>query len=87
VRFSRSTKDVFSFEESPEPRPDVNRGEDPHRVFFVADDRPNFVCLKLRNGEGSYFPIIVPTLHHLAERARMRQSKVVRQSQFNGSCP
>ena len=27
-------------------------------MFFVADDHTNFVCLKLRNGECSYFPII-----------------------------
>ena len=39
----------------PEPRPDVNRGEDPDRVFFVADDRPNPVSLKLRDGESCYF--------------------------------
>jgi hypothetical protein len=34
----------------PERRPDINRGEEPDRMFFVADDR-NLVCLKLRNGE------------------------------------
>jgi hypothetical protein len=39
----------------PEPGPDVNRGEDPDRMFFVADDSPNLVCLKLLDGEGSYF--------------------------------
>jgi len=45
----------------PEPRPDVNRGEDPDRMFFVADDRANLVCLKLLDGEGSYFSIVEPT--------------------------
>ena len=45
----------------PEPRPDVNRGEDPDRMFFVADDRANLVCLKLLDLEGSYFSIVEPT--------------------------
>jgi hypothetical protein len=35
--------------------PDVNRGEDPDRVFFVADDRANLVYLKLLHDEGSHF--------------------------------
>jgi hypothetical protein len=45
----------------PKPRPDVNRGEDPDRVFLAADDRPNLVSLKLHHGECSYFSIIEPT--------------------------
>jgi hypothetical protein len=45
----------------PEPRPDVNRGEDPDRMFFVSDDRLKLVCLKLHDGECSYFSIIEPT--------------------------
>jgi hypothetical protein len=45
----------------PEPRPDVNRGEDPDRVFLAADDRANLVYLKLLDGEGSYFSIVEPT--------------------------
>ena len=45
----------------PEPRPDINRGEDPDWMFFVADDRPNLVRLKLRNGECSYLSSIEPT--------------------------
>jgi hypothetical protein len=35
--------------------------EDPDRVFLAADDRPNLVCLKLHNGERSYFSIVEPT--------------------------
>ena len=35
----------------PKPRPDVNCGEDPDRVFITADDRPNLVSLKLRDCE------------------------------------
>jgi hypothetical protein len=45
----------------PEPRPDVNRGEDPDRMFFVSDDRLKLVCLKLYDGECSYFSIVEPT--------------------------
>ena len=45
----------------PEPRPYVNRGEDPDRVFLAADDRPNLVRLKLRNGECSHLSSIEPT--------------------------
>jgi hypothetical protein len=45
----------------PEPRPDVNRGEDPNRLFFATDDRPNLVCLKLLDDERSYFSIVEPT--------------------------
>ena len=37
----------------PKPRPDVNRGEDPDRMFLVADDRANLVRLKLRDCESS----------------------------------
>jgi hypothetical protein len=33
----------------PEPRPDVNRGEDPYRVFLAADDCPDLVSLKFRD--------------------------------------
>ena len=39
----------------PKPRPDVNRGEDPDRVFLAADDRPNLVSLKLRDCESVLF--------------------------------
>jgi hypothetical protein len=35
--------------------------EDPDRMFFVADDRAHLVCLKLLDGEGSYFSIVEPT--------------------------
>jgi hypothetical protein len=45
----------------PKPRPDVNRGEDPDRVFLAADDRPNLVGLKLREGKCNYFSIVEPT--------------------------
>jgi hypothetical protein len=45
----------------PEPRPDVNGGEDPDWMFFVAADRPNLVRLKLRNGKSSYPSSIEPT--------------------------
>jgi hypothetical protein len=45
----------------PKPRPDVNRGEDPDRVFFAADDRPNLVSLKLRDCESSYSSMVEPT--------------------------
>jgi len=45
----------------PNPRPDVNRGEDPDRVFLVADDRPNLVSLKLRDCESCYSSIVEPT--------------------------
>jgi hypothetical protein len=30
-------------------------------MFFVADDRPNLVCLKLNGGESNYFSIVEPT--------------------------
>src|SRR5262249_17902276 len=45
----------------PEPRPDVNCGEDPDRVFLAADDRPNLVSLKLRDCEGRNSSIVEPT--------------------------
>src|SRR5262249_47335089 len=45
----------------PKPRPDVNRGEDPNRVFLAADDRPDLVSLKLRDCESRYSSIIEPT--------------------------
>jgi DDE domain len=45
----------------PKPRPDVNRGEDPNRAFLAADDRPNLVGLKLREGKCNYFSIVEPT--------------------------
>jgi hypothetical protein len=45
----------------PKPRPDVNRRENPDRMFFFADDRPHLFCLKLRNVECRYFPILEPT--------------------------
>ena len=45
----------------PKPRPDVNRGEDPDRVFLAADDRPNLVGLKLRDGKVQLLSIVEPT--------------------------
>jgi hypothetical protein len=45
----------------PKPRPDVNRGEEPDRVFLAADDRPNLVGLKLREGKCNYFSTVEPT--------------------------
>jgi hypothetical protein len=45
----------------PKPRPDVNRGEDPDRVFIAADDRPNLVSPKLRDCESCYSSIVEPT--------------------------
>src|SRR5262245_18690673 len=45
----------------PKPRPDINRGEDPDRVFLAADDRPNLVSLKLHDYEGCYSSIVEPT--------------------------
>jgi hypothetical protein len=45
----------------PKPRPYVNGGEDPDRVFLAADDRPNLVSLKLRNCESRYSSIVEPT--------------------------
>ena len=45
----------------PKPRPDVNRGEDPDRLFLAADDRPNLVRLKLGEGESCYSAIVEPT--------------------------
>ena len=35
----------------PKPRPDLDRGEDPDRLFLAEDDRANLVCLKLGNGD------------------------------------
>jgi hypothetical protein len=31
------------------------------QIGCVADDRAHLVCLKLRDGEGSYFSIVEPT--------------------------
>jgi hypothetical protein len=45
----------------PEPRRDVNRCEDPNRLYFASDDRPNLVCLKLLDNERGYFSIVEPT--------------------------
>jgi hypothetical protein len=45
----------------PKPRPNVNRGEDPDRVFLAADDRPNLVSLKLRDCERCSSSIVEPT--------------------------
>jgi hypothetical protein len=47
--------------DSRRPRPDVNRGEDPDQMFFVSDNRLKLVCLKLHDGECSYFSIVEPT--------------------------
>ena len=44
-----------------EPGPEDNRGEDPDRMFFVANGRANLVCLTLLDDEGSYSSIVEPT--------------------------
>jgi hypothetical protein len=41
----------------PKPGPDLNRGEDPDRLFLAEDDRANLVYSKLGNGDASYFSI------------------------------
>ncbi len=44
----------------PEPRPDLDRGEDPDRMFLTANDCANLVCLKLHDRESRYFAIVEP---------------------------
>jgi hypothetical protein len=45
----------------PKPRPDIDHGEDPHRLFLAPDDRSDLVCLKLYRGEPSYLSITEAT--------------------------
>ena len=45
----------------PKPRPDLDHGEDPDRLVLAANNCANLVCLKLGNGDASYFSIIEST--------------------------
>ena len=45
----------------PKPRPHLDHGEDPDWRFLASDDRFDFVCLKLRNGEALYCSIVEAT--------------------------
>jgi hypothetical protein len=42
----------------PEPRPDLDRGEDPDGLFLVVEDRTNLICLKFCDGDSMDLSIV-----------------------------
>jgi hypothetical protein len=45
----------------PKARPDVDHGEDPHRLSLAPDNRPDLVRLKLCHGEPADFSVAETT--------------------------